>query len=174
MIGNITRYCIIPLLLIIMSGCTQQPVEVTEVKHYSIDSIEGIISRSDLQIDKSISADGNGSLRATVEKPTVLQLFETGDIDAENARLIYRAKLKTENIEGTVYLEMWCSFPGKGEFFSRSLDAPLSKSTDWTIRETLFFLRKGENPDNVRLNVVINGTGRIWVDDVSLIKGPLK
>jgi hypothetical protein len=59
------------------------------------------------------------------------------------------------------------------EDFARALQAPLSGSTEWTSQETLFFLKKGDNPDNVKLNVVIDGTGTVWVDDVRLIKGPL-
>jgi hypothetical protein len=31
----------------------------------------------------------------------------------------------------------------------------------------------GENPDNVKLNFVVNGTGTIWIDDIRLLKGPL-
>ena len=50
----------------------------------------------------------NGSLRITTSKPTTVRLYETGDIDIENARLIYQAKLRTEGVEGQVYIEMWC------------------------------------------------------------------
>ena len=53
------------------------------------------------------------------------------------------------------YLEMVCHFPGKGDFFSRALDAALSGTTGWTAQETAFVLKPGENPDNIKLNVVI-------------------
>ena len=82
--------------------------------------MEGIIDRSGIQIDSEITSDGNGSLRVTTDKPTTVRLYETGDIDIEDARLTYRAKLRTEAIEGQVYIEMWCDFPGKGEFFLSS------------------------------------------------------
>lgn len=36
-----------------------------------------------------------------------------------------------------------------------------------------FFLQKGENPDNVKLNLVIEGKGTVWIDDIHLYKGPL-
>jgi hypothetical protein len=164
----------IGISIVLVLSCKQQPAQITELKYYPVDSNEDVISKSDLQIDKATSSDGNGSLRATVTKPTVLKLYETGDIDIENAQLIYRAKIKTENVEGNVYLEMWCSFPGKGEFFSRSLQSPLSGTMDWSTQETPFFLQKGQNPDNIKLNVVINGTGSVWIDDIRLIKGPLE
>jgi hypothetical protein len=101
-------------------------------------------------------------------------LYETGDIDAENTRLIYQAKVRTQDVKGQVYLEMWCVIPGKGEFFSRGLQAPLTGTTEWTSVETPFFLEAGQNPDNVKLNLVIDGTGTAWIDDVRLVKGPLQ
>jgi len=135
--------------------------------------MDGIITRSGVRIDKDISSDGNGSLRITSIKPTVIRLFETGNIDAENARLIYQARLRTAHVEGQIYLEMWCHFSGKGEYFSRGLQTPLTGTTEWTTEETPFFLKKGENPDNVKLNLVINGKGTAWIDDVRLLKAPL-
>jgi hypothetical protein len=136
--------------------------------------MEEIITQSGVQIDKAVSSDGKGSLRITATEPTVVRLFEVGDIDVANARLIYQAKVRTENVEGKVYLEMWCHFPGKGEFFSRGLQTPLTGTTEWTTEETPFFLQKGENPDNVKLNLIIEGKGTAWIDDIRLLKGPLK
>jgi len=132
-----------------------------------------VLARSGVADDGEITSDGNGSLRFTAVGPTTFPLYETGDIDVENARLIYQAKLRTEGVDGTVYLEMWCHFPGRGEFFSRALHAPLSGSVEWTTQETPFVLKKGENPDNVKLNLVIDGKGTAWIDDVKLVKGPL-
>ena len=159
--------------MIFMTACSTKSVETTEIKYYPIDSMEGIIAKSGTQIDSEITSDGNGALRIVTSKPTTVRLYETGNIDIENARLIYRAKLRTEGIEGQVYIEMWCDFPGKGEFFSRALQSPLSGTNDWSSQETTFFLKKGETPDNVKLNLVINGEGTVWIDDIRLLKGPL-
>jgi hypothetical protein len=76
-------------------------------------------------------------------------------------------------VEGRVFLEMWCHFLGKGEFFSRGLQSPLTGTTNWITEETSFLLRKGENPDTVRLNLVIDGKGTAWIDDIRLLKSPL-
>ena len=145
-----------------------------ELKRFPLDEMDGIIAQSGVQLDREISSDGNGSLRIDALKPTTIRLFETGDIDIENARLIYQARVRTENVEGQVYLEMWCHFAGTGDFFSKGLMTPLSGTTDWTTEETPFFLKAGENPDNVKLNLVINGKGTVWIDDIRLLKGPLK
>ena len=102
----------------------------------------------------------------------MVRLFEVDDIDVENATLIYRAKVKTENLDGRAYLEMWCHFPGRGEFFSRGLDTPLSGTTEWTTEQTPFFLKKREKPDYLKLNIVIDGTGTVWIDDISVLVAP--
>jgi hypothetical protein len=157
-----------------LTHCSKPTQQVSELKKFPLDAMDGILTQSGVQIDKEISSDGKGSLKITAAEPTVVRLFEVGDIDVEDARLIYQAKVRTEGLKGQAYLEMWCTFPGKGEFFSRGLETPLSGTTEWTSGETPFFLRKGENPDNVKLNLVINGSGTVWVDDIRLIKGPLQ
>jgi hypothetical protein len=161
-------------MIVFAVSCSQPSKQVVEIKLFPIDSMEGVITRSGVGIDREISSDGNGSLRITSTKPTVVRLFETGNIDIEKARLIYQARLRTENVEGQVYLEMWCHFPGKGEFFSRGLQTPLTGTMEWTTEETPFVFKKGENPDNVKLNLVINGRGTAWIDDIRLLKAPLR
>jgi hypothetical protein len=142
-------------------------------KSFPIDNLEAIITQSGVQIDKTVSSDGKGSLRITVSEPTVVRLYEVRDLNIENARLIYQAKVRTEGVEGQVYLEMWCHFPGKGEFFSRGLHSPLTGTNDWATMESPFFLKKGEKPDYIKLNLVINGKGTAWIDDIRLMKGQI-
>ncbi len=167
-------FCMCLALIFVLVGCSKPPQEVAELKRFPINSLEGVITQSGVQFDKEVSSDGNGSLKITASEPTVVRLFELGDIDVENARLIYQARVRTEGVEGQVYLEMWCHFPGKGEYFSRGLQTPLTGTTNWTTEETPFFLKKGENPDHVKLNLVINGKGTAWIDDIRVLKGPLQ
>jgi hypothetical protein len=166
--------CLLLLVVIFVSGCSKPSNTVIELKHYPIENIKDLITRNDVAIDKEITSDGNGSLRITANQPTTIRLYETGDIDVENARLTYQAKIRTSDLQGKAYLEMWCQFMGRGEYFSRDLSSPLSGTTDWSTEEIPFFLNKGENPDNVKINLVIDGRGTVWIDDVHLFKGPLE
>ncbi len=139
--------------------------------------IEGVVDESGLEeveIDREIFADGNESLKISTDKPLVIQLANTGDIDIEDALLIYRAKIKTEDLKGKVYLEMWCSFKGKGQFFSKAIENSLTGTNNWTVQEAPFFLKKGENPDDIKLNIVISGKGTVWLDNLELLRKPLK
>ncbi len=155
-------------------GCSKASKPVTELKHYPIESLDGVITKSNVILDTQVAAGGSSSLRITAAKPVTVRLYETGDIDVEDARLTYQAKVRTQDVDGKVYLEMWCGFTGKGEFFSRGLQSPLTGTVDWSTLETPFFLKSGQNPDNIKLNLVIDGTGTAWIDDIRLISGPLK
>lgn len=166
-------WCVACLFMVMAFSCSTKPEEPTEIKAYPVDSREGILSESGIEMDTETTSDGGGSLRITASGPGTVALYETGDMDIENARLIYQARLRTEDVEGRVYLEMLCEFEGKGVFFSRALQAPLSGTTDWVLQETPFFLKKGENPDNIKLNLVIDGQGTVWIDDIRLLRAPL-
>jgi len=146
----------------------------TVLKDYPITSLEGVISRTGVTLNRTLTTDRNGSLQIVARGPRTVHLFETGPIDVENARLIYQAKLRTLNVKGDAYLEMLCHFPGRGEFFSRGLQYALSGTNDWVSVETMFFLRKGENPDNIKLNLVFTGKGMAWIDEIKLLKAPLE
>ncbi len=65
---------------------------------------------------------------------------------------------------------MWCRLPGRGEFFSRGLNQTLKGTTDWASYEIPFRLKKGERPDLIKLNLAVEGRGKVWIKDVELLK----
>jgi len=187
--GLIIGYCVfvpsIVLLCILFSNYTyytearfkspllSENVEVKELRRFPLDNTEGLVTQSGVSIDKQISSDGNGSLRIHTKEPITIRLFETGDVDVERAWLIYQARLRAANAIGKAYLEMSCHFPGKGEFFSKR-PIFLTSTKRWRTVETPFLLRYEGNPSNVKLNLVIDGKGTVWIDDIRLLKAPLK
>ena len=160
------------VLFIVLEACTKKEIPRT-IKEYPVNSMD-VITRTNAAFDPAISADGKGSVRIDASSQMVVNLYEVSDTDVDNARLIYRAKVKTKDVEGKVFLEMRCLFPGKGEYFSRGLDTYLTGTNDWTTQETPFFLKKGQRPELIKLNLVITGKGTVWIDDIKLIRGPLK
>jgi hypothetical protein len=143
------------------------------LKRILVDSMEGVLTQTGVSFDAVNSSDGNGSLKIEASQPATVRLYEVRGVKIENARLIFRARIKTLNVAGQAYLEMWCVFPGLGEYFSRGLNSALSGTVDWTTQETPFFLQKGQTPELIKLNVVVNGQGTVWIDDIQLSKGPL-
>jgi hypothetical protein len=71
------------------------------------------------------------------------------------------------------FVKMGVRIPGKGEFFSRGLDRPITGTMSWMTVATPFFLQAGQKPDLIRLNLVVQGKGRVWIDDVHLMREPL-
>ena len=163
-LSGVTGVCVFALLV----ACGPPPGPPETVRAFPVRSMDGVLTRSGVVFDADQSSDGNGSLRLDGPGWGSVRLFETGDLDAEHARLIYSAKIRTEGLEGRAYLEMWCRFPGQGEFFSRALDMPVSGTTEWVSQQTPFLLQSGQNPDNVKLNLVVEGEGTVWIDDIRL------
>ena len=165
----------VPLSLLVMLTVGCRPKQASQVlKAFPLDSLDGVLAQTGVTLDRAISSDGRGSLRIDAAGPTTVRLFEMRDVAVDNARLTYRARVKTENLDGRTYLEMWCAFAGEGEYFSRSNASPVTGTVDWVTVETPFLLKKGEKPELVKLNIVVDGTGVVWVDDVALLKGSLR
>jgi len=102
-----------------------------------------------------------------------IRLFEIQNPDAEQCLVTYRATMKTEGLAGRALLEMWCRLPGHGEFFSKGMNQAVTGTTDWGSYEIPFHLKKGQRPDLIKLNLVIEGRGKVSMKDVQLLKTPL-
>jgi hypothetical protein len=161
--------------LAVATACNRTPDSDPPVplKQFALDSTEGILAAAGVSLDTAVSSDGKGSLRVDAAAPMVVPLFEVTDVSIENAVLLYQASLQTEGLNGQAYLEMWVRIPGKGEFFSRGLDRPLTGTMSWATVATPFFLEAGQKPDLIRLNLAVNGTGKVWIDDIHLMRQPL-
>ena len=164
------------VVVLTMSACTssgQAPTSPVELKRFPLDSLEGVRATTGVSFDPKISADGKGSLRVDANQQVTVPLFEVTDVSIENATLLYQASLQTQGLDGKAFLEMWVRIPGKGEFFSRGLDRPVTGTMSWMTAVTPFFLQAGQKPDLIRLNLVVQGKGRVWIDDVRLMRQPL-
>jgi hypothetical protein len=164
---------LVTLLVALLSCQPPSAGEGQQIARFPIDSLDGVLTSQGVLLDTETSSDGNGAIRIEATEPTVVRLYEVPEIDVENARLSYSAQLRAEDLEGSSYLEMWCHFDEAGNYFSRGLADPLTGSVEWVRRETPFFLQTGENPDRVSLNLVVEGRGTVWIDDITLVKSPL-
>jgi hypothetical protein len=135
-----------------------------------MDDLNGIIAQSGIQFDKAVSSDGNGSIKIEASGPIVIPLYNIDDVRVDDAQIIYEAKVKSESLNGQTYLEMWCVSKDKGEYYSRGFDSAIAGTTGWQTIKTVFLLRKNEMPDQIKLNVVVNGVGTVWIDDIHLSK----
>jgi len=163
------------VVVLAMSACTNsgQAPSPVELKHFPLDSLEGVRATSGVSFDPKVSTDGRGSLRVDANQAMTVPLFEVTEVSIENTTLLYQASLQTQSLDGKAFLEMWVRIPGKGEFFSRGLDRPVTGTVSWMTAVTPFSLEAGQKPDLIRLNLVVQGRGRVWIDDVHLTGQPL-
>ena len=152
-----------------------------------------------MAFDEGVSSDGNGSLRIQalwppvtgqvyLQRPKTVEatLVESGDIDVERARLIYRAKIRVglymnsaprltmlihyPEYDADEYDIVW-NLPNPGTFHSFTEPDP----GGWFTEEVVYDLEDGENPDNIKLAVRWNampGAEALLADDIVLLKGP--
>lgn len=155
-------------------GCNPGPDHLPDMALYAdaVDSMRSVITQTGVAIDPAVSTDGRGSLRIDAKGGrTVVELADV-PIDApELPRLSYRAKLRCQDLAGVAYLEMWVKVEGLGDFFSRALHSQVSGTGDWSTHEAPFFLEPGQVPKRAKLNVVVEGTGTVWVDGITLSAG---
>ncbi|MGD2098692.1 MAG: hypothetical protein PVG35_14005 [Desulfobacterales bacterium] len=146
------------------------PVGASEILKLNLDRADAL--GTIVSADQKVKFEGNGSIRVSTKWPTTICLDQISELNVENTRLVYQAKIKSENLEGTAFLEMWCKV-GSGQYFSRGLASTVSGTTDWQTISTAFILNKGQMAQTVTLNLVINGLGTVWVDDIRLAEKPL-
>jgi len=120
----------------------------------------------------ALAAEGEGWVVNSADNQTI-RLFEISGIQLEQCLLTYRARMKTEALSGRAFLEMWCRFPGRGVFFSKGVQQAVSGTTDLASYEVPFLLKKGQKPDLIKLNLVVEGQGRVWLKAAELLKTPL-
>ena len=158
------------LIIVIILSVISSATMAEDIKKLSLD--DAALIGTTIQTDSEVKTEGQGSVRITTKHPTTVCLGEVIGLDVESARLLYRAKVKSD-LDGVAFLEMWVHVGG-GQYFSRGMTDPIKGKSDWMSIQTPFMFQKGQNPDLVTLNLVINGKGTVWIDDVVLSKAPLK
>jgi hypothetical protein len=127
--------------------------------------------------ERTIAQDGvrvdADAIRIEATGSRTVRLYDVKDPGVQQCIVTYRAEMKAEKVEGRAFLEMWCSFPGRGEFFSKGLHQPLSGTSDWARFEIPFYLKRGQTPDLIKLSLVVEGQGVVWVKNIELLKTPL-
>ena len=137
-----------------------------------IDSPRSVAPQPGARFDPDVSSDGRGSLRVDASGERTVTLLADVPIEAPKLpRLSYRARLRGERLTGRAYLEMWVRVKEGEESVARALHAPLSGTSDWSTHDASFFLAEGQEATRVQLNVVVEGSGTVWVDAVTLRAG---
>lgn len=180
--SNMRTYLLLTALTVLSlgAGCYETSETGTNMIRYPVDNMDGLVTQTGVEIDGEITADGNGSLAVETDSPLTVELYRVRDIDLDNTRVVYKARLKTQDLAGSddmkgiAYLEMKATFPDGEELVARGPRIPPSGTTDWGPGDAILYIDKGESPREIELNMVVDGTGKVWVDDIVLEYRPLR
>lgn len=158
------------LALLTVLAMISSAVIAEDLKKLSID--DASLASPEIQTDPTTKTEGKGSIKITTKWPTTVYLGEVSGLHIENTRLLYKADVKSD-LEGVAFLEMWAHL-GNNQYFSKGMNDPVKGRSDWKSIKTPFVFQKGQKPDKITLNIVINGKGTVWIDNIVLSKEPLK
>ncbi|MEW6143970.1 MAG: hypothetical protein AB1598_03020 [Thermodesulfobacteriota bacterium] len=175
---------IFPILMIAFSfaaaSCYDSAEKEMNVKKFPVSDAGEFSALSNAVIDRSVTSDGNGSLLVDAGSPVEVALYTLDGSGLEHARAAYKAMLRTEGLtgegesRGIAYLEMKLRYPGGEDIVSRGPAVPPTGTTGWTPAETVIYSDKGDAPESVTLSLVVDGRGKVWIDDVMLVSQPLR
>jgi hypothetical protein len=103
-----------------------------------------------------------------------VRLFEVPLKGHEQCQLTFRLRIATDALKASVYPEMWCRIPGIGECFSKGLHQKVSGTNDWVSLEIPFYLKAGQSPDLLKLNLVFEGAGAVRLKEIEVLATPLE
>jgi hypothetical protein len=150
----------------------KKPGPPKEVDYFTCSSIDRVVAKELVAVDKGVTSDGDGSISIKTKEPVTVRFFE-GKLPGENSEYTYRVKIKTLGMLGDAYLTMDINYPGGGsQTVQLKPEFYLSDDNDWTPM-SISIAAPNQKPSSVVLNVVVNGEGTVWVDDLHLIAKPL-
>lgn len=140
-----------------------------EIAHYPL-SAEAVPAAADAVFDPDVSQDGGGSLRVvTGMEGGRLRLYRIDDLGPVEGSLVYTGFLKSRDLQGEAFFELWCHPVEGNSAFVRGLPSRVAGTFDWRPQELAFSRPETcRNPSFVELNVVIRGAGTVWIDNLRL------
>jgi hypothetical protein len=111
---------------------------------------------------------------STPSRVTVLTI-EAPHITAP--RYVLSGQVRYDGVEGTGYLEMWSYFPGRGQYFTRTLvdEGPMMKlrgTAGWRAFALPFDASGAPPPMRLVVNVVLEGRGTVYLSELTLRDQP--
>ena len=153
-----------------LSGCggRQQPLASTR-----LDSLSEILETGEgLAIDPQESTDGGGSLCIEAKEPRIVRLLEVPVQELPGREIVCAIRMKSLVLRGFAFPEIWVRVPGRDEFTARGTETAIQRSADWQDVIAVLTLPEGAQPDRIRVNLAVEGRGRVWADDVRVTVGP--
>ena len=173
--------CISMIVIFYTFGYGHQSYSQDEIEFdYPLDSLNEIITQSGVQIDRKMSSDNQGSIYINASEPRTIELIELNNENLKNKRLTFKAQMRSEDLKasgdvrGISYIELAAKFPDGEELVSRGPRIPIKGTTDWRVVDTVLYIDNNDSPESLKLNLVVEGVGSVWIDSVELEAIPLR
>jgi len=162
-------------LLISIVGCgKKKPL----IYNFPVNSLNRVISKFNLKLDNEVSYDGLSSIRVDSKDTTTAYIFVLYDIPVKRAKLTWEAYCKSEDLKGKAFLEMGVQISKK---YRKELESYLHQSkdflrgtTNWQKIKVEFLVLENLKVDVVQLNLIIEGEGTVWIDQVRFTVLPIR
>ncbi len=162
------------VLLFAAVACSNKPKPPKDIAVFPCNSTDKVVTQGAVTEDKTVSADGQGSLKITTEMPTTIKLFQIPYPRIEGCKVWYKAKIKTQQFGGSAYLQMVVHFSRGGQITAQNYQNAIRGNTKGWVESVLeATVREGQKPSSVELNLVVQGAGTLWVDDVHVLRQAL-
>lgn len=163
------RQTLIIMMTLILAGAGRVAAE--QIVAVNLDDAGSLATL--IETDTKVKTEGDGSVRITTAWPVTVPLHDASGLSLDNTKLVYQAKVRSKDLVGKAYLEMWVRVKGQA-YFSRGTTSFIEGTNrKWQTIVTPFILQPGQVADQVMLNIIVNGKGTVWVDDITLEGDPL-
>ncbi|QIF00691.1 hypothetical protein [Roseimicrobium sp. ORNL1] len=122
-------------------------------------------------VDKSVTADGNGSLKVAAAQNAVITIADQKNLRVEKGETLWCIlKVKCEGVSQRAFLEMWCEVAEGKRAFSKGLNQAMQGSAEWYEIRLPMMVNDDFTVNRALVNVVIEGSGTVWVDQITFQK----
>ena len=159
--------------LILAAGAAYSNEEIIE---FPLTGAGDIVSSELVELD----TQNEGALLVDSEGRSEVILFVLDGAELGEKRLTYSATMSSEGLvatddtRGIAYLELTALFPDGQELVARGPRVPLTGTTEWRRANTVLYVDKGTSPESVTLSLIVEGEGKVWIEDVKLLHRPLR
>ncbi|MEZ0276387.1 MAG: serine/threonine-protein kinase, partial [Roseimicrobium sp.] len=122
-----------------------------------------------ISTDSGITKDGHGSLKIEAPQGATLTIAEQDGLETPPGGTIWcRAHLRCEGISGRAFLMVHLETASGALLYSKGEPQSVSGTEDW--REVLIPIRLDAQSSikKVRVNLIVQGPGTVWVDDIQI------
>ena len=139
---------------------------------------ETVVRTFSPETDRPITEDHlnqiEGGWRIETGGKRTFRLFEIREPGLDRCVVMFRADMRSRGVEQRAYLEMWCHLPGQGDFFSKGFHNAVTGDNEWANYEIPFYLKAGQRPDAIKLNVTFDGPGIVEIRNIEVTATPLR